>query len=111
MKTPHKHAEIIKAWADGETIEFLTNESSWKYTATPIWLPELVYRVKPEPALSKTAEDMISNLILTCTRVSHAIYNDLSDRTSRENNRDEQAASLKRYILSLEQAVLNTKTN
>jgi hypothetical protein len=52
MKTPHKHAELIKAWADGAEIEYRSHETiEWK----PIFkgwswdneIPE--YRIKPEP--------------------------------------------------------------
>ena len=55
MNRPHKHAEIIKAWADGAEIQIkrynydcgvywydLGNDES------PIWLDEYDYRIKPE---------------------------------------------------------------
>ena len=50
---PHKHAELIKAWADGAEIEYLTFGSSdtWKpITKGWSWDNELVavYRIKPE---------------------------------------------------------------
>ena len=45
---PHKHAEIIKAWADGAEIEyksdFITEWSDIKY---PTWKLDHDYRVKP----------------------------------------------------------------
>ncbi len=34
MKQPHKHAEVIKAWADGAEIQ---------------WFEDMRYRIKPEP--------------------------------------------------------------
>lgn len=50
MKTPHKHAEIIKAWADGATVQCaLPNTRDWVTTNTPTWVYDLQYRVKPEP--------------------------------------------------------------
>ena len=53
MKTPHKHAELIKAWADGAEIEFYDtrfNEHRWKLTGPfPYWQPEVEFRIKPEP--------------------------------------------------------------
>ena len=52
MNTPHKHAEVIKAWADGAKIEFREPElehANWEYITTPKWHDELEYRVKPEP--------------------------------------------------------------
>lgn len=49
MKTPHKHAELIKLWADGAEIEFKnTTNGKWQET-TPSWGTENEYRVKPEP--------------------------------------------------------------
>jgi hypothetical protein len=48
MKTPHKHAELIKAWADGAEIE-ATECNGWRTCNTPMWFPERAYRIKPEP--------------------------------------------------------------
>ncbi len=46
--TPHKHAELIKAWADGATIQIKHHESGgWIDTDSPQW-GDLLYRVKPE---------------------------------------------------------------
>ena len=47
-KTPHKHAELIKAWADGEGIEF-NDGGEWLMVKRPAWDNELEYRIKPEP--------------------------------------------------------------
>jgi hypothetical protein len=50
MKQPHKHAELIKAWADGAEIEVFDYRSSvWAVTTNPTWNSELWYRIKPEP--------------------------------------------------------------
>lgn len=57
MPTPHKHAELIKAWADGATIQVLTDDTgpsgetgnSWKNTTYPDWFTTYQYRIKPEP--------------------------------------------------------------
>jgi hypothetical protein len=47
---PHKHAELIKAWADGATIErYSWTEQKWKESNPPEWLPDSNYRIKPEP--------------------------------------------------------------
>ena len=48
MKTPHVHAELIKAWADGAEIESLTIHD-WKDCFQPRWSPSCEYRIKPEP--------------------------------------------------------------
>lgn len=50
MKTPHKHAELIKAWADGAEIEARQGVSnSWVFVREPTWSIHGVYRIKPEP--------------------------------------------------------------
>jgi hypothetical protein len=45
---PHKHAEVIKAWADGAAIECLSHVS-WVACPGPSWQDYGEYRVKPEP--------------------------------------------------------------
>lgn len=111
MKTPHKHAELIKAWADGATIEtFYGADDSWDVINGPCWMEDSLYRVKPEPILSQAAQDMVSSLIVNCARANHAIYNELADTVRKESARDTTADQLKHYILTLEQAVLNPKT-
>lgn len=50
MNKPHKHAEVIKAWADGAIIQFrYNNVSAWHEIACPTWSYSIEYRVKPEP--------------------------------------------------------------
>ena len=50
MNTPHKHAALIKAWADGAEIEMLfTVEDNWVPTKSPSWYASVEYRIKPEP--------------------------------------------------------------
>jgi len=48
MKTPHKHADTIKAWADGAEIEF-NDMGHWSSIEEPSWRDEFEYRIKPEP--------------------------------------------------------------
>ena len=48
---PHKHAEVIKAWADGAEIEFrFSRDGLWKPCKNncPGWLEGTQYRVKPK---------------------------------------------------------------
>ena len=64
MKQPHKHAEIIKAWADGVEVEFrfkdgMTGWSDWKpvesdgkFLTDPWW----DYRIKPKPDFNQTMD-------------------------------------------------------
>ena len=51
MRAPHKHAEIIKAWADGAEIQCRNRvDPEWKDIGqSPCWLEELQYRIKPVP--------------------------------------------------------------
>ena len=45
----HKHAELIKAWADGAEIEFLSSQDNkWYLTKLPSWEVNKTYRIKPE---------------------------------------------------------------
>ena len=48
---PHKHAELIKAWADGAKIQALScdgNEWNTCYPS-PTWSDSIEYRIKPAP--------------------------------------------------------------
>jgi hypothetical protein len=50
MNKPHKHAEIIKQWADGAEIESLSNHTeSWLTVERPTFYEDEQYRVKPQP--------------------------------------------------------------
>ena len=49
MKTPHKHAEMIKAWADGSEIQLQNSIGQWMDEKYPTWNLSAVYRIKPEP--------------------------------------------------------------
>ena len=44
----HKHAEVIKAWADGASIEF-KSKNGWSLCNDPGWDVNLEYRVAPTP--------------------------------------------------------------
>jgi hypothetical protein len=46
---PHKHSELIKAWADGAEIQVLDNHMEWQdigYYSS--WHEESIYRIKPQ---------------------------------------------------------------
>jgi len=47
MSTPHPHAALIRAWADGATIETL-NGKNWEICHSPTWHKNSVYRIKPK---------------------------------------------------------------
>ena len=48
-KKPHIHAECIKAWADGATIEYQIYLDHWIDCKSPSWCEDYEYRIKPEP--------------------------------------------------------------
>lgn len=48
MNKPHIHANLIKKWADGATIQVKVKENEWQDLEIPTWIPEFEYRVKPE---------------------------------------------------------------
>jgi len=81
MKTPHKHAELIKAWADGEEIQWRSDYSTdWETTSSPSWARHIEYRIKPEPKpdvvryattwFSAVEDDHLLSQMLTSTRTS-----------------------------------------
>ena len=45
----HKHAELIKSWADGAEIEVRDTGTEWERTSRPQWGEDFEYRIKPEP--------------------------------------------------------------
>lgn len=51
---PHKHAELIKDWADGASIQYKNPEGFWEDRESPFWSELSEFRLKPEaprPAL------------------------------------------------------------
>jgi len=47
-KTPHVHAELIKAWADGAEIQFCNNRGIWTSVNNPSFYADKKYRIKPQ---------------------------------------------------------------
>ena len=47
MPTPHKHAEVIRAFADGAQVEVKRDGGNWIATPRPDFDEDLEYRVKP----------------------------------------------------------------
>lgn len=45
---PHKHAELIKAWADGAELQFKLG-GEWYTFRNGTWNEDVEYRIKPEP--------------------------------------------------------------
>lgn len=76
VKVPHKHAELIKAWADGAQIQ-VNREGHW-YDVIPSWASADDYRIKPEPK-----PDLVLYKNYCYHRVKHEVWlllsGDLSD--------------------------------
>ncbi len=54
LRKPHKHAEVIKAWADGAVIEWYSEMlDKWcpaRPEVAPSWRVDTEYRLKPRAA-------------------------------------------------------------
>ena len=48
MGKPHKHADLIKAWADGAEIQCHCEDYGWIDTSYPEWWEFNNYRIKPK---------------------------------------------------------------
>ena len=60
VKTPHVHAEAIKAWADGYEIEFFCSGlNEWIGNLTPSWYEDISYRIKQSKPKDKAMEALI----------------------------------------------------
>jgi len=44
---PHKHAEVIHAWANGAKVQMKWESVGWQDSTDPTWSPEWEYRIKP----------------------------------------------------------------
>lgn len=71
----HKHADIIKAWADGAEIEFRHEGDNWQTAYDPAWVAHCEYRVKPAAPAKVYPTTKMSNLILSETWVKADIFN------------------------------------
>ena len=77
MNKPHKHAELIKQWADGAQIErYFEATDEWVHHKTPAWSESSVYRVKPKvkwtPEYTLIASEYLND------NPSYPDYNDIS---------------------------------
>lgn len=71
MGTKHKHAEVIKAWADGEEIEYKESTcSGWKPCSVPGFFDSYFYRVKPKNIVVPRHVQYLIDLRATATQIS-----------------------------------------
>lgn len=63
MNTPHKHADAIKAWADGTVVEVkYTGHTNWGYLPrVPEWFSSAEYRIQPEPKYTVLAYKIVTD--------------------------------------------------
>ena len=64
---PHKHAELITAWADGADIEYqVPNNASygctWFTVPYPSWIIDKLYRIKPAKPVKSDKDIQIEKL-------------------------------------------------
>ena len=57
MTNKHKHADVIKAWADGAEIEYRSISGRWLPASTPNWCVDCDYRVKPKPPIHRALKE------------------------------------------------------
>jgi hypothetical protein len=101
---PHKHAEVIKAWADGAEIQICQKNTNmaWVDIGNPNWVDWYEYRVKPAREFPKTS--------LSAEQVSEVYAKAFGGniRADRFNQRKKAAilavadAAIKQYILDQE---------
>ena len=61
---PHKHADLIHAWADGAKIQWRDpkDDERWSDIKIPNWLEDCEYRIKPMPK-----PDVVRNITVEAT--------------------------------------------
>lgn len=71
--TPHVHAAVIKAWADGKPVEGRESPTlSWQLIENPGFVKDYEYRIKPEAVvdyavvLSDGRPDVVFTSPITC---------------------------------------------
>ena len=66
LTTQHKHATMIKLWADGAPIQFTIEGSGWKPIARPMWVSAADYRVDPDflETIDSRMDDLMYELYL-----------------------------------------------
>lgn len=92
VKKPHRHAEAIKAWADGAEVQINVG-GTWVTAPEPQWDEHFEYRVKPRefPRSSLSNEELTS----------------LRDGYGASCGRAIADAAIKQYILDLEKGAAN----
>lgn len=59
MGQPHKHAEVIKAWADGAEVQYQYKSGDWQDEIYPSFAKDLNWRIKPRHSPDVIIEERI----------------------------------------------------
>lgn len=51
VEPKHKHADLIKAWADGAEVQYQKCDGTWGRARTPAWELDYKFRIKPKTKL------------------------------------------------------------
>ncbi len=74
MSEPHKHAELIHAWADGAKIQMRNADTIWIDTDHPMWNIGTEYRIKPTTKLDLAIEALVKISLYNSTEAKQAHY-------------------------------------
>lgn len=82
MNKPHKHAEVIKAWADGAVIQYKYNNQWITPSSFISWDENIEYRVKPEKKkiLMRLYKSPSSSEFVSPVVAKHEDKKDMMDR-------------------------------
>lgn len=74
---PHKHAEVIKQWADNPSLHIecrRTADYEWRKVGSPVWHEDAEYRVKPEKVypVTQMSEAQLCSAVPTMHRINPA---------------------------------------
>lgn len=83
---PHKHAEAIKAWADGAEIQHRAYDGKWEDCNYPYWYEEKEYRVKPKTKVIKYRVGLFRHVI---GFQSGGVYTNIVDSEFKAQAREE----------------------
>lgn len=102
-KHPHKHKDVIVAWANGAEIETRERDGTMWIPATgPAWYVNHQYRVRPEPEVSDRAAALVEEC---CDTFRWYMDADLDDDLDMLEVYKASRAKLWKYIANLERNV------
>lgn len=72
VAAPRPHAELIKAWADGASIQYFSPaQQCWVDATDPNWRVDLRYRIKPAPKPGPTKAQLEASFDKKMRHFSH----------------------------------------